>query len=161
MFFSLPLDGGRRLPQSVQKIREPMAAIFRFLCCEAGSKSSMEKVCVLRLPPKISDFFQRAKNLAGPATRNRGVPFQMKGGTGPCHLSTLRGSRAPSDLSAWQRKAACCGSWLGDGLRHPQRQFIIPQHQTRQPEAFVCSTPQDKGETGGAHCRMESILFTT
>jgi hypothetical protein len=33
MFFSLPLDGGRRLPQSVQKINEPIAAILLLFGC--------------------------------------------------------------------------------------------------------------------------------
>jgi hypothetical protein len=32
MFFSVPLDAGKRLPQSVQKIKEPMAAIFAPAC---------------------------------------------------------------------------------------------------------------------------------
>jgi hypothetical protein len=42
MFFSLPLDAGRRLPQSVQKIKEPIAAILRVL---ALAVSLPENLC--------------------------------------------------------------------------------------------------------------------
>lgn len=42
MFFSLPFEGGRRLPQSVQKITEPIAAIL-------GSKSVQDRGRVVKV----------------------------------------------------------------------------------------------------------------
>jgi len=56
MFFSLPFDAGRRLPQSVQKIKEPIAAMVSLLALLSLAQVSPEKI-VARISTRTSNGF--------------------------------------------------------------------------------------------------------
>jgi hypothetical protein len=73
IFFSLPLDAGRRLPQSVQKIKEPIAAMVLFAVAWsifAWRISSLEFQA-----RRSTGFLQRnpPENLVEPVARNSGT----------------------------------------------------------------------------------------
>lgn len=96
MFFSLPLDAGRRLPQSVQKIKEPIAAMVLLL---------LSVVCCYRLLISTLEKF-----LVGIASQNGWFSSaHVKSFSGALSIPPQAGKHEPSRTpGTWRRKRVGC-----------------------------------------------------
>ncbi len=126
MFFSVPLDAGRRLPQSVQKIKEPIAAMVSLLSL-SFREAALKKIVVgdqSRIEHQQMDFFSAAcQNFSGAGSQcnQRGQTQQAASGSTPIPPDPTPGARTARQRlgedgllggPTWQCKAAC-GSSLG------------------------------------------------